>query len=82
MKKITNTAVTEKSAEGIPKRPSRSQRKTMNDNAADSHIPSPNPSELSVESPAAGKKPLTNQDAQNQITNSGETVNQTDKIEN
>ncbi|MEO5601234.1 MAG: hypothetical protein ABIR06_09925 [Cyclobacteriaceae bacterium] len=83
MKRIANIPVKEIRAEGKPKRPSKSKRKPVDGNAADSKIPaSDNPSELGGEISAAGKTPLTNQDAQNLITNQGETLNQNDKIEN
>lgn len=84
MKKIANVAFQEKRAEGKPKKPSKSKRKTLDGNDdADSRNPSSdNPSELTGEISTAGKTPLTNQDAQNLITNQGETLNQTDKIEN
>ena len=83
MRKIANIPVKEIRAEGKPKRPSQSKRKRVDGNAADAKIPpSDNPSELSGEISPAGQTSLTNQDAQKLITNQGEALNQTDKIEN
>lgn len=81
MKKIANIPVNEVSIKRKLRSGPEPRRKSLPESPGDSKVPASDSHSGSIgEMSEAEKKPVTNQDAQQQITNQGEVLNQADKI--